>query len=153
MTLKNQVLELVSKTELTQSNLNNFIKICLDLLTLETGDSIWWKWNNTQALITIKLTDYNLISNKKIEIEKCKVVKDGCEQLDANGIARSGVRTFNVKYAGIYYFDIYDGDNITTLTIVATSMQKDHKITITDTEAKPKVLGTFKLKKNKIKVF
>ena len=64
-----------------------------------------------------------------------------CEELDANGIARTGVRSFNVKFAGIYYFDIYDGDNVSTLTIVATSVQKDHKITITDTEAKPKILG------------
>jgi plastocyanin len=112
-------------------------------LTLETGDSVWWKWTNTQALVTIKLSDYSLIWNKKIDIEKCRNIKDGCEQLDANGIARTGVRSFSIKFAGIYYFDIFDGDNISTFTIVATSVQKDHKISITDTEAKPKILEIY----------
>ncbi len=47
----------------------------LDLLTLETGDSVWWKWTNTQALITVKLSDHNLISTKNVDFEICRNFK------------------------------------------------------------------------------
>ena len=39
-------------------------------------------------------------------------------------MAKIGVRAFNVRNAGIYYFEVIDGSNTNILTVVATSAQK-----------------------------
>jgi hypothetical protein len=44
----------------------------IDLVTMETGDIIWWKWT-PPAEITIQLIDYSFLFDKKIDSEKCRI--------------------------------------------------------------------------------
>jgi len=111
-----------------------------ELLTMETGDTIFWRWP-APVEITINLTEYNFLGNKKFNNERCKVGSD-CEALDS-GLSKVGVRSFNIKNAGIYYFEINNASERRVLTVVATSAQNDHKIAITDAGAKPKILEIY----------
>ena len=43
-----------------------------ELLTMETGDTIFWRWSLPSEVI-INLSDYNFLSNKRFNNERCKV--------------------------------------------------------------------------------
>lgn len=107
---------------------------------METGDTIFWKWNPQTELI-ISLIDYSLLRNKKLPVDKCLAL-GSCDIIDS-GLSKSGVRSYNVKSPGIYYFEVNNGKEKFITTLVATSVQKDHKIAITDTEANPKILEVY----------
>ena len=69
--------------------------------------------------------------------------KGGCDELDGNRLANTGVFAYNFPIPGIYYFEISNGESITMTTVVASSKQMDHKIAITDNEASPKILDVY----------
>jgi plastocyanin len=112
------------------------------ITTMESGDLVWWKWNKSQT-ITMNLVDAQLIGDKKIEREKCKgsVAQSQCDDISSNILARSGIYSFKIKYAGCYYFAVSNGSEQFTVTIIATSAEKDHKIAISDVDAKPPILN------------
>lgn len=107
---------------------------------METGDYIFWKWNNP-AEIVINLSDYNFLGNKRIAPDRCKV-SGGCESYNS-ALTKTGTRSFSIRNAGIYYFDVFNGESSFVITVVATSVQKDHKITIADNQAQPKILEVY----------
>ena len=107
---------------------------------METGDTIFWKWNPQTELI-INLIHYSLLRHKKIQTDKC-ITLGNCDLIDS-AFSKSGVRSYNVKNPGIYYFEVNNGSEKFITTLVATSVQKDHKISITDTEANPKILDVY----------
>lgn len=78
---------------------------------------------------------------QKHEFNFLNIGQDGCHQLDADGLARSGIYSFKPKKAGCYYFRVFNGVEEFVMTVVVTSAQKDHKIEITDNAAKPNILN------------
>jgi hypothetical protein len=107
---------------------------------METGDCIFWKWTLPSEIV-INLSGYNFLSNKRIAPDRCKV-SGGCELYESS-LAKSGTRSFSIKNAGIYYFEVFNGENRFIVTVVATSVQNDHKITLTDTQAQPRILEVY----------
>ncbi len=112
----------------------------VDLLTMETGDTIFWRWA-PPVEITVCLKDYNFLSDKKINSVRSKDPEEN-KALDL-ALSKIGVRSFKIKNAGIYYFEINTTKERCVLTVVATSAQNDHKIAITDAGAKPKILEIY----------
>ena len=110
------------------------------ITTVESGDLVWWKWNKTHAL-TMNLIECQLLFDKRLELAKCKAAQRPCEELDSNGLARSGVYSFRVRQAGAYYFRVFNGDEEFTVTVIATSAEKDHKVSVSDSDAKPCILN------------
>lgn len=54
-------------------------------------------------------------------IKMIEFLKGGCQQLESNGLAKSGIYSFRVRKAGCYYFRIYNGENETIITLIATA--------------------------------
>ncbi len=110
--------------------------------TVESGDTIWWKWSK-QYSITMNLIETNLVSDRKIEREKYKgsSLNEKCEDLQSNSLTRSGVYAYKIKYAGCYYFRVFNGMDEFTVTVIAPPAEKDHKVSITDSEAKPPIIN------------
>ena len=42
-----------------------------DLITIENGDTVWWKWK-LPAMIYIKLVDGDFLNNEELKSEKCR---------------------------------------------------------------------------------
>lgn len=115
--------------------------------SVESGDLIWWKWNKSNSL-AMNLIETQLLFDKKVEREKCKIYSfaEKCEEQTpgnstSSSLARSGVYSYKIKNAGCYYFRVFNGLEQFTVTVVATAAEKDHKIAISDTEAKPPILN------------
>ena len=108
-------------------------------MTVETGDRVWWKWPK-QVEITVKLDEANLLFDKKLDTTKCKST-GGCEELDSNGLAKAGVYCYLIRKAGVYCFSLSNGKEHFTTTVVATSVQKDHKVLVSDNGVKPSILN------------
>ena len=111
-----------------------------EILIAETGDLVWWKWNKLSTAM-IRLYDANLVYDKKISTDKCKVF-GGCQQLETNAILKTGIYSYRIKKPGCYYFLFKNDENAgEILTLLATSSPKDHKLIITDNEGIPNILN------------
>lgn len=110
-----------------------------EILTVETGDLIWWKWNKSISL-NMSLSEANLLYDKKFEMDLCQE-SGGCEKLETNSLTKSGVYSYKIKKAGCYYFLVMKETKKFVITLVATSAQKDHKINVTDNECSPNILN------------
>ncbi|CAF0781764.1 unnamed protein product [Brachionus calyciflorus] len=108
------------------------------VLTVETGDLIWFKWNKTIP-ISIKLDEACLVNDKTRNKKSHNQTE--CQRYDSKVIQRCGVYAFKITYAGCYYFCINNETDKFSLTVIASPALKDHKITITDSEAKPNILN------------
>lgn len=108
-----------------------------NVLTVESGDHVWFKWPKSIS-VSIKLDDTSLISNK---VRKKNRNENQSNKYDASALEKSGVFAYRIYSAGCYYFNIQSDNNSYSITVISSSAQKDHKITITDSEAQPSILN------------
>ena len=94
-----------------------------EIVTLETGDYAWWKWSKATE-ITMRLCDASLMFDRRFDTDARCDVSNACAQLEANGLAKSGIYAYRFKRPGCYYFIVNNGKSETIMTIVATSVQK-----------------------------
>lgn len=110
-----------------------------NVVTVESGDYIWFKWPRSISA-SIKLDDTSLISNK---VRKKNRNENESPKYDPSALEKSGVFAYRIYSAGCYYFNVKSGDNTYSITIISSSAQKDHKVTITDFEAQPSILNIY----------
>ena len=70
-------------------------------------------------------------------------IQGGCSGLAENGVTNTGLFAYCFQCPGIYYFEISNNESVLVTTVVTSSKQNDHKITITDNNASPKVLDIY----------
>jgi hypothetical protein len=103
----------------------------IDILTVETGDRVWWKWQKPTASIAVRLSEARLLFDSKLKLSRCDEPSSSsssshgqCEQLDENALSRAGVYSYRIKDPGCYYFLISNGVLNSITTVIATSAQK-----------------------------
>jgi hypothetical protein len=94
----------------------------LDILTVEAGDRVWWKWQKP-ASITVRLSEANLLFDNKIKLNQCET-HGKCEQLEENALSRACVYSYRIREPGCYYFLISNDVLSSITTVIATSAQK-----------------------------
>jgi hypothetical protein len=74
----------------------------------------------------MRLLYATLLFDKRIDVDKCMNSNSdySCEQLDSDGLAKSGIYSYKFKKAGVYYFMVTNGETESIITLVATSAQK-----------------------------
>ncbi|RNA39086.1 hypothetical protein BpHYR1_016858, partial [Brachionus plicatilis] len=109
------------------------------VVTVESGDYIWFKWPKSIP-VSIRLDDMSLISERgrKKNRNDTELHKN-----DPLAIQKSGVYTFRINSAGCYYFNVQSDGSTYSITVISSSVQNDHKVVITDSEAQPSILNIY----------
>lgn len=110
-----------------------------NVLTVESGDYVWFKWPKTIP-VSIKLNETSLISKKS---KKYSSSDNEALEYDSSFLQKSGIFAYKINSAGCYYFNVNSDDSSYSVTVISSSVQKDYKVVITDTEAIPNILNIY----------
>lgn len=110
-----------------------------DILQIEAGHKVWWKWDKQQLQTQIKFIDATLVGDKKLNTNRCKSF-GVCDGIKSSAFAKLGFHCVKITKPGVYYYSVQIESNKRIATIVAYSPEKDHKVEISDAEIKPNII-------------
>lgn len=110
-----------------------------EIISAASGDMIWFRWDKKIPL-SIRLDESCLISDRA---KKRPHVDGECKKYDSKLIKRAGIHSFKITSAGCYFFSVQNESESFSVSCVVSPAERDHKIVITDVDARPNILNIY----------